>query len=396
MFFVAGIISQVGYHMHMTLCSLRDISVVPGMRVLVRADFDVVLEGNTIVDAYRIEAVLPTIKFLLEQKAKVRLIAHLGRPGGTKKEVFSLAPVARFLSEALGCKVPLVADPFVGDLPDGDILLFENLRFWPGEEQNDSAFAATLAAHGDLYVNEAFAVCHRSHASVVSLAALLPAYAGSNLVKELEALERVREHPQRPVVAVFGGVKIKTKLPLIRRFLQDADRVLVGGAIANTLFALRGSRVGKSSIDTGIADASSFLNDAKLSLPSDMVVASRLAADAPASTRAIGDITADEYIVDIGPKSRESFALLLAGAKTVVWNGPMGFAEAPEFAKGTIAVAEAVRKLPAFTVVGGGDTVAVLTRFGLRDGFGHISTGGGAMLEFLSGKDLPGIEALRR
>ncbi len=382
--------------MYMILTGLRDMAIASGMRVLVRADFDVAIHAGEIVDVSRLEAVLPTIAFLLERKAKIRLIAHLGRPGGTRSEELSLAPIGHFLSRALGCPVRFSGDPFQEAQSDADMILFENLRFWPGEEQNDRAFAKALALHGDAYINEAFAVCHRNHASIVSLAGLLPAYAGFNLIREVEALSRVMEHPPRPVVAVFGGVKIETKLPLIRRFLGDADRVIVGGALANTLFALRGDGVGKSITDMGSTDDLSFLNDAKLSLPTDVIVASRLVAGAPSATRAIGEVQEDEYIADIGPKSQERFAEFLNGAKTVLWNGPMGCAEVPDFARGTISMAESIRKLNAFTVVGGGDTVAVLRQNNLLMGFSHVSTGGGAMLEFLSGKELPGIEALRR
>jgi len=380
--------------MYMILHSLRDMAITGGMRVLVRADFDVALDGDTVADDFRVETALPTIRFLLAHGAHVRLIAHLGRPGGTKNAVLSLAPVARLLSRILDRKVPLIADPFQGDPPDGDLVLFENLRFWPGEERNDPAFTRMLAAHGDAYVNEAFAACHRSHASIVGLAQILPAYAGFHLLQEVEAMERVRERPRRPLVAVFGGAKIETKLPPIRRFLVDADCVIVGGALANTVLALRGSSVGKSAVDTGDAGDFSFLQNPKLALPSDVVVAPCLVAGAASRIRPIGTVQDDEYIADIGPDSRARFAQALMGANTVVWNGPMGYAEVQEFAGGTIAVAEAIQKLDAFTVVGGGDTIATLKRYGAFTGFSHVSTGGGAMLEFLSGAKLPGLEVL--
>lgn len=383
----------------MTIRSVGDMRVVPGMRVLVRADFDVALDNGRIVDSARIAAALPTIRFLLERKVSLRLIAHLGRPGGIRQEKWSLAPVAEVLSRALGRAVRLIADPFRRDasLPDGDdagIVLFENLRFWPGEEENDPTFARALASHGDAYVNEAFAACHRSHASIVSLPRLLPPYAGFNLLKEIYALERVAAYPARPLVAIFGGVKIETKLPLIRRFLAHADRVIVGGALANTIFALRGNSIGKSVAEGAGTEPPVFLHDPKLVLPRDFVVAPRLAAGAVSSVRAMGEVKPDEYIADIGPESRAAFADILAGAATVVWNGPMGYAEAPEFAQGTIALAKAIQTINGFTVVGGGDTIAALKRYGLQNGFRHVSTGGGAMLEFLSGKKLPGFAPL--
>ncbi|MEK7541384.1 MAG: phosphoglycerate kinase [Patescibacteria group bacterium] len=380
----------------MLLPLLKDAPWRPGLHVLVRADFDVAMDGSAVADASRIEAALPTIRFLLARKVKVRLLAHRGRPGGMKHEELSLAPVAQLLSRVLGCPVPFVSDPLHGSLPDADIVLFENLRFWPGEEHNDPAFAEALAAHGEAYVNEAFAACHRAHASLVPLARLLPAYAGLHLAEEVVALERVLERPPRPLVAGVGGVKMETKLPLIRRFLGDADRVIVGGAIANTLFALQGGSVGRSMVDTAGAADISFLRDAKLFLPFDVVAVDRLAPGAAAAVRARGEVKADEYIADIGPKSREVFSGLLRGAKTVVWNGPMGYAEAPEFAEGTIAVARAIQKTGAFTIVGGGDTVAALRRHDVLAGFSHVSTGGGAMLEFLSGKKLPGLEVFRK
>lgn len=384
----------------MVIRSVGDMRILPGMRVLLRADFDVVPDGDRIADSARIEAVLPTIRFLLERGASLRLLAHRGRPGGIKREEWSLIPVAAILSRALGRPVRLISDPFRTDAspPEGDdaaIILFENLRFWSGEEQNDSVFARALAAHGEAYVNEAFAACHRSHASIVSLPRLLPSYAGFNLLKEIRALERVATYPERPLVAVFGGAKMETKLPLIRRFLMHADCVIVGGALANTIFALRGEGIGRSVADTGCTEPTAFLHDPKLFLPRDFVIADRLAAGAASAVRAIGEVKDDEYIADIGPESRTAFAGLLAGARTVIWNGPMGYAEAPELAEGTIALARSIQTIKGFTIVGGGDTIAALARYGLQSGFSHVSTGGGAMLEFLSGKDLPGLIALR-
>lgn len=372
---------------------LSDNILMPGMRVLVRADFDVALDGGIIADASRIEAVLPTVRFLLEHKAKVRLIAHLGRPDGVRRDGFGLAPVARFLSSALKRDVSLVADPFGSDLPDADIMLFENLRFWPGEEGNDPAFASALAVHGDIYVNEAFAA-YRGHASVVLLPRLLPAYAGFHLVQEVEALEHVLERPEHPFVAVLGGAKIETKLPLILRFLRDADAVIVGGALANTIFALRGNTIGKSRADMTNIDDLSFLASPKLVLPSDVLVAPRLAAGASPTPRQIGEVRDDEYIADIGPETVRGCVALLKDAKTIVWNGPLGYAEVPEFSGGSRALADVILASGGFTVVGGGDTLALLARYDIPKTFTHVSTGGGAMLAFLAGEPLPGLVAL--
>lgn len=388
-------ISYFGYAPYVSLPSLHNAIIVPGARVLVRADFDIGLHAGRITDIWRAEAVLPALRILLKKKTRVRLLAHLGRPGGRRQDALTLAPVARFLSRALGRRVPLIADPFRGAWNrDAAIVLFENLRFWPGEEKNDPAFARALAAEGDLYVNEAFANCHRPHASMVLLPARMPAFAGPNLLREVEALERILHHPQRPLVAIFGGAKIETKLPLIRRFLRHTDRVLVGGAIANAIFALQGRNIGRSAADTAGASSVAFLKNKKLFLPTDVLVADRLAGGARATVRSISDVGRDEYIGDIGPATLRHFTSLVADARTIVWNGPMGYAEAPQFARGTIAIARAIRESRAFSVVGGGDSVAMLRRYRISDGFSHISTGGGAMIVFLVGKKLPALEAL--
>lgn len=377
--------------------SVRDIAVGQRRRVIVRADFDVAVRNRRIMDATRIVSALPTVRLLLRKRMKIRLLAHLGRPAGARREDATLLPVARFLARALRRPVPLVSDPFLGAWDkDADIVLFENLRFWMGEESNDPAFAASLAAYGDVYVNEAFANSHRPHASMVSLPVRMPAYAGLCLVREVEALKRVCTSPARPLVAVLGGAKIETKIPLIRRFLRHADQVLVGGALANALFAARGDAVGRSIADIEKFSPGDFLKRRNLILPTDAVVADRLAAGANAAVRVVGAVQPDEYIADIGPATVEAFAPYLTDAATIVWNGPMGYVEAPRFARGTISVARAIRRGSAFSVVGGGDTVAALRRRRLLGGFSHVSTGGGAMLMFLAGEKLPGLQALQK
>lgn len=382
------------------LRTLEQAPIEKGARVVVSLNLDVALKDGTIADDFKIREALPTLKYVLQKGGKVRIVSFLGRPGGKTVPHLSMRPIAGRLARLLKRKVVFLPDPFDAkarleyrDSPD--ILFFENIRFWPGEERNSRAFAEELARWGDIYVNEAFAHSHRTHASVAALARLLPAYAGLHLAREVSVMEALLQKPRHPFVAILGGAKLETKLPLIRRFLRDADGVLVGGALANTIFALMGKGVGRSRADTDGAPPLSLLKNSKLSLPSDVVVADGLAAGAADAVRPIGAVKQDEYIADIGPASRRQFASLLRGAATVVWNGPIGFAEAPEFAKGTIAVAKAMQRLRAFTVVGGGDTIAALRRYKLLKGFSHVSTGGGAMLEFLSGKKLPAIEALK-
>lgn len=390
---------------------LSEASIKKGTRVIVRADLDVGMnpvlalkrgaKNGKIADDFRLRAGLPTLRYLLQRGARVRIIGYLGRPQGKRDEKLTLEPIGRRLQVLLGQKVVLLRDPFrwetmhrYGQSPE--ILLFENIRFWPEEISNSPSHARRIARWGDCFVNDAFANSHRREASLIALPGILPSYAGLRLSQEIAALEKVMVHPKHPFVAILGGAKLETKLPLIRRFLRDADAVLIGGALANTLFALMGKKVGKSAADAQGRGTFGFLRSKKLYLPSDVVVAKALAAGAPSAIRPVEEVRADEYIVDISPLSQRRFASLLYSARTVVWNGPLGFAEAPEFAKGTIAIAKAMRKVRGFTVVGGGDTIAALSRYKLLKGFDHISTGGGAMLEFLAGKKLPAVEALKK
>ena len=277
------------------------------------------------------------------------------------------------------------------------LLLFENIRFWPEEKQNSSRFAIKLAQWGDLYVNEAFANSHRADASMVALAHQLPAYMGRSLQSEVQYLGIVRDRPKHPFVAILGGAKLETKMPLLRRFLKTADAVIIGGVLANTIYALEGEEIGKSKSDTNVGfDPSALLRNKKLHVPTDVVVANSLRESAPLTVKTLGAVGAHEYIVDIGYQSIGHFSSLLKNAAMIVWNGPFGYTEVPEFAKGTKSLARAIARTTAFTVVGGGDTItAVGARMLLRT-FTHVSTGGGAMLEFLSGEKLPAIEALKR
>ena len=380
---------------------LEHASITKGMPVIVRADLDVGVKNGKVADDFRLRADIPTLRYLLDRGAHIRIVGYVGRPQGKRDKKLTLEPIARRLHILLGKKVVLLRDPFAqetmhryGQSPD--ILLFENIRFWQEEISNSPAFARRLARWGDCYVNDAFANAHRCEASLVAVPGILPSYAGLRLSQEMAALERLMKHPRHPFVAILGGAKIETKLPLIKRFLRDADHVLVGGALANTLFAAAGYNVGKSLMDKEMKVATALLKNKKLILPSDVIAADTLASGAARHVRLADSVGVDEYIADIGPASRMLFAKIISQAKTIVWNGPMGFAEVAAYARGTTVIAQAMRKSGGFTVVGGGDTVAFLTRHGLASGFSHISTGGGAMLEFLAGKKLPAIEALKK
>lgn len=379
---------------------LTDAHIHRGTPVIVRADFDVAFLRGRIADSSRIKAVVPTLRALERLGARIRIVAHLGRPRGARDPKLSLAPVGRMLAGILHRRIVFVKDPFTPEAlkkyeAAADMLLFENIRFWPGEEKNDRVFAMSLARWGEVYVNEAFAACHRGHASIEALAEILPAYAGLCLESEIKSLGRLMENQKHPFVAVLGGAKIETKLSLIRRFMRDADEVLVGGALANTLLALQGHDVGRSVAEAGARVPRSLLNAKKLHLPPDLLVAPRLADGAQCRVCSPDGVRSREYIVDIGPEAQKEFATSLLRAKTSVWNGPMGFAEVAKFSRGTIAVADAMKKSKGFTVAGGGDTVAALARYGMGKQFSHVSMGGGAMLTFLAGERLPGLEVLR-
>ena len=371
------------------------------MRVIVRADFDVPIRGGKVQDDTRIRAHEATLRALASRSARIRIVAHRGRPGGIHDSGLSLAPASRALSRLLRRRVVLASDPFSSAAYERfndteDIVVFENIRFWPGEEKNAAAFARSLAQWGDSYVNEAFANCHRVHASMVGLPKLLPAFAGIHLADEVAALGRVMKNPKRPLVAILGGAKIETKLPLITRFLRDADHVLIGGALANTIFSYMGKRVGKSRIDKGVRMKKLLFSHKKLCIPDDVVVTSRLAAGSAYRVCGVDDVALDEYIVDIGPATQTRFASYIRAARTVVWNGPMGLAEIPAFAAGTKVLSSAVARSRAFSVVGGGDTIAALRRLKILSAFSHVSTGGGAMLEFLAGEKLSALELLKK
>ena len=387
--------------------TLADLDV-QGKRVLVRVDFNVPLDGDVIADDTRMTAALPTLHHLLESGASLVLVSHLGRPKGKVNPTYSLKPVAAHLAELLGRAVTL-ADDVVGpsarqlaaNLQPGEVLLLENVRFEAGEEQNDADLARALADLADVYVNDAFGAAHRAHASTAAVAGLLPHAAGLLMQAELEALGRVVDAPEHPLVVIMGGAKISDKVGVIRQFLRDADAILLGGGLANTFLAAQGHELGTSLVEATALDiareimAQAESSRATLRLPTDMVIAPNPKATDAVTTVAIDAIPADQAALDIGPDTVAAFAAVIATAKTVVWNGPMGLFEVPPFDAGTHGIAQAISTSKAWSVVGGGDSVAAVHQSGLADAISHISTGGGASLELLEGKDLPGVAALR-
>ncbi|HEU4366622.1 MAG TPA: phosphoglycerate kinase [Methylomirabilota bacterium] len=378
-----------------------------GRRVFLRADLNAPLERGAVTDDTRLTAVLPTIRHALERGAAVVLASHLGRPKGGPDPKHTLAPVAERLASLLDRPVPLAPD-CVGErveelaraLKPGEVLLLENLRFHPEEEANDDAFARRLAALADVYVNDAFAAAHRAHASIAAITRhLRPAAAGLLMRRELEALGRIVESPARPLVAMLGGAKVSDKVALVEHLLARVDALVIGGGMAFTFLRALGHGVGTSLVEPDCVEtARAALETARrrgvpVALPVDAVVAGGL--DSPSGRAvAIREIPAAQMGLDIGPLTVERFAAVLKTAKTIVWNGPMGVFEKPAFATGTVAVARAVAESPAFSVIGGGDTVAAVNQAGVADRIGYISTAGGAFLEFLEGRPLPGVEAL--
>jgi phosphoglycerate kinase len=387
--------------------SVRDADVA-GRRVLVRVDFNVPLDGGRVADDTRIRAALPTIELLRERGASLVLVSHLGRPKGRVNPDLSMKPVGERLSELLGGALVHQAPAVVGDdvktmaegLHAGDVMLLENVRFEPGETENDPALAERLAVLADVYVNDAFGAAHRAHASTAGVAGRLPAYAGLLLEREVTELGRVVEEPRRPLVVVLGGAKVSDKVGVIDRFLEVADEILVGGAMCFSFFRARGIATGDSLVEEeGVKLAEEALaraegSDRELRLPLDLVLGRGF--DADTEVREIDGVEVpDGWMgLDVGPRTAASYAEAIAGAGTVLWNGPMGAFELEPFATGTRAVAEAVAAAPGTTVVGGGDSVAALRQFGLADRVDWLSTGGGASLELLEGKKLPGVEAL--
>ena len=396
----------------MNVRTLDDAGSLKGKRVLVRVDLNVPMEGGRVTDATRIERVLPTIREIADQGGRAILLAHFGRPKGRDPKE-SLRPVAQALSEHLGRPVAFTDDCIgesaanaVAALNDGDVLLLENTRFHLGEEKNDPAFAKELAKLGDLYVNDAFSAAHRAHASTEGLAHLLPAYAGRGMQAELDALSKGLEAPQRPVCAVVGGAKVSTKIDLLENLVAKVDALVIGGGMANTFLHAVGIAIGRSLAEKDLAATAQRIIDkardhnCAILLPVDVVVASEFKAMAPHHTYGIDGVPPDGMILDIGSQSVERINAAINDAATLVWNGPLGAFELVPFDQGTVAAArhaaERTRSGQLVSVAGGGDTVAALNHAGVADDFTYVSTAGGAFLEWLEGKALPGVEALRK
>jgi len=372
--------------------------------VLVREDLNVPMSKGTISDDSRIRAAVPTLLHLAQRGAQVIVMSHLGRPNGVEPDL-SLRPVSLHLARALDREVHFAEDcvgeparTAVGKMQNGQVLLLENVRFHPEEEANDPDFAHRLAALGELYVNDAFAASHRAHASVVGVAAYLPAFAGELMESELTALHQALDNPRRPMIAVVGGAKVSTKVGVLRNLLNKVDALIIGGAMANTFFRARGYPTGSGLVeDSALDEARDVAAEAgrKLLLPVDLVCARRMEGGQPLRIMDADAVEAGWMALDIGPKSVALFSERLRGAGAVVWNGPMGVSEIRDFSDGTKAIGEAIATSGGYTLVGGGDTVAAIESLGLAGRFSHVSTGGGATLEYLEGKELPGIAILK-
>ncbi len=388
--------------------NLDDVTLT-GKTVFLRADFNVPIKNGKVEDDTRIRATLPTIEKILKDRGKLVIASHLGRPKGKVNPEFSLAPVALHLSQLLGKTVTMAPDciglqveELVSTMKEGDILMLENLRFHPGEEKNDPDFAKALSKGMDVYVNDAFAVSHRAHASVRAIVQFIKeCCAGYQLQKEIEYYHKVLESPEKPVAFIIGGAKISTKIDLLQNLITKCDKMIIGGAMANTFLKALGKPVGKSLVEDDYLDtAKAFMEKAKASnitviLPEDVVVS-----ESPESQEvkaiAIDDVKEDMMIFDVGEKTLESYKKVLSECKTILWNGPVGMFEKPQFSKGTFELAKFLGTLKVLTVAGGGDTVSALNKAGVYESFSYVSTGGGAFLEMLEGKILPGIEALEK
>ncbi|HBQ29341.1 phosphoglycerate kinase [Peptococcaceae bacterium SCADC1_2_3] len=386
--------------------TVRDIEIT-GKRVLVRVDFNVPIENGKVTDDTRIKEALPTIRYLRENKAKIILISHLGRPKGKINEKYRLTPVAQRLQELLGVTV-LKIDDCLGDKPaaavkamqPGEVILLENVRFYPEEEKNDPAFAQKLSLLADVYVNDAFGAVHRAHASTEGVAHFLPAVMGFLMEKEVKALTKILTVPERPFAAILGGVKVSDKIGVVKNLLGKVDVLLVGGGLANTFLKAQGYEVGKSPVEedkiktAGEIFALAKSRGVKIILPVDVVVVSEGEAADKIKIVKVDEIPADGQVFDLGPESIKIFKEVLQGAKTVFWNGPLGVFEQKIFAEGTLTIARAIAENDLTSVIGGGDTLAAVSKAGVAQKITHLSTGGGASLEFLEGKVLPGLAAL--
>lgn len=393
----------------MVLNTIRDADLT-GKRVLIRVDFNVPLKDGIVKDDTRIRAAVPTIEYILSQKGtSVVVMSHFGRPKGQKNPEFSMAPIGKRFQEIIGRPVKVASD-VIGDavaaeasaLREGEILLLENVRFYPEEEKNGTEFAKALASLGDVYVNDAFGTAHRAHASTEGVAHFLPAYAGFLIEKEVKFMAPLLENPAHPFVAIIGGAKVSSKIGVLQSLLRTCDTMVIGGGMAYTFLKVQGYSVGKSLVETDYIDtAKAFLEAAaeknvRVILPADHIAAASFAEDAEPVLIGTTDIPEEMMGMDIGPETISLIKGALGTASTVVWNGPLGVFEFDSFAKGTLEIARSVAECSGITVVGGGDSVAAVNKFGLADRLSHVSTGGGASLEFLQGLPLPGIVALEK
>lgn len=390
----------------MTKQTIKDLEW-SGKRALVRVDFNVPMTDSLqITDDTRIRAALATIQYLVQSGARVILMSHLGRPKGSRNDKYSLRPVVKHVQSLLpGVDVQFVEDCMgneveeaVAALKNGQILILENVRFYAEEERNDAHFAKKLAQLGDVFVNDAFGTAHRAHASTAGIAQYLPAVAGLLMEKEIHMMGQALMQPERPFVAVIGGAKVSDKISVLRNLLPKVDYLLIGGGMANTFLASQGISMGKSLVEEGALELAREListSGDKLRLPSDVVVTTEFSADAPHTTKKVVQIEVNEMALDIGPDTVDAYQKVIHSAKTVIWNGPMGVFEMAPFAHGTIAIASAMADVKGITVIGGGDSVAAVEQAHLAEKMTHVSTGGGASLEFLEGKQLPGVEVLQ-
>jgi phosphoglycerate kinase len=396
----------------MVFRTLNDLGDIKGKRALVRVDLNVPMADGRVTDEMRLRALIPTVTELSDKGAKVLLLAHFGRPKGAKHSEMSVSMVLDALQEVLGREIMFVPEiagdivaQSVGILADGDIALLENTRFWPGEEKNDPELAKAVAANGDFYVNDAFSAAHRAHMSTEGLAHVLPAYAGRSMEAELKALEAALGNPEHPVAAVVGGAKVSTKLDVLNNLVNQVDHLIIGGGMANTFLAARGINVGKSLCEHDLADTVNSILDAAdkvgctVHLPYDVVTSLEFRVNPPVRTVNVHEVTANEMILDVGPAAVEALADVLKTCRTLVWNGPLGAFEMEPFDAATVSLARTAAALTKegslVSVAGGGDTVAALAHAGVTDDFTFISTAGGAFLEWMEGKPLPGVDALQ-
>ncbi|MEM8918753.1 MAG: phosphoglycerate kinase [Pseudomonadota bacterium] len=389
--------------------TLSDLGPADGKTALVRVDLNVPMADGKVTDDTRLQAVAPTVTELADKGAKVLLLAHFGRPKGEYRPEFSLQPVVAPLAEVLGREVGFMERPnpeAIADLPHGSIIVVENSRFAPGEEKNDPGMAKAIASFGDFYVNDAFSAAHRAHVTTAGIAEHLPSFAGRSMERELTALDKALGDPEHPVAAVVGGAKVSSKLDVLRQMVEKVDHLIIGGGMANTFLAARGVDVGKSLCEHDLTDTANEVleaadqADCTVHLPYDVVAAKEFAPNPPTRTVNVHEVAEDEMILDIGPAAVEALSDVLKTCKTLVWNGPLGAFETPPFDVATVALAQTAAALTKerqlLSVAGGGDTVAALNHAGVADDFSFVSTAGGAFLEWMEGKELPGVAALQR